>query len=468
MSLSRTTSFLAVARGISALLVFIATAVFTRLVTEAALGEYFLFEASIWMLSLISDLGLRDAIEKRMSENEAPAAVLSTGLLIKIPIVGLATVTIIQMEPFFQTYLPRVLIGYLAIGVILHEAAFTVLTILSGEHNPSKRAPLRIAQYITWILVGLGLVRAGLGIEGLAIGWLAGYSVIILFGSIIIQTRPVRPDLGRVRSLTRFGLLTSVGTMGSLSFKWADVLLLGFFINSSAVAYYEVAWRVSTLALLLPTAMRVAYIPEISKLYAEQDPAQIQTLLSNSVFLTLLIPIPLTVGAGLLGGDVLAVFFGERYRTGGLILVILAARQAPAALAKVFGPSIEAINRPGTASKVVAVCVFLNIGLNVLFIPIWGAIGAAVATTLSTTLQISVFYYLLHRIVGLQLSALQTSYPILIAALLMGMLVQVLVATVSLELPAKTLFLIGVGACTFVVTLTAHPESRSRLKSGLR
>lgn len=466
MSVPRATSILTIARAIAAVIVFVATAVFAQLISKAALGQYFLFESAIWILATVADVGYRQAIEKRMSENTAPGEILTTGLLLKLPVVLLAAVIISLASPFLQQYISPPLLGYLPFAIVLHEATLSILAILSGEHRASLRAPLQIGQYTTWVLLGVFLVSRGWGAEGLVISWLAGYFVVIVCGAALIKTRPTMPAITRVRPLTRFAVVTMVGSLASIGYNWADILLIGALIGPTAVANYEVAWRVSMLALLIPTAMRTVYVPEISRLHSTGNFQKIHDLLSESVFLALLIPIPMTVGAVLIGPDLLAIFFGDQYRTAATVLVLLCLRQCIAALSRIFGPSIEALDRPELVSPIVFVSLLLNVGLNILLIPIWGLIGATVATGVSTALQTLIFAIILRRLVDLDITWFRSLKPVLIGTSIMCITVVGANRLVKLTVFPKTLLLIVVGVMAFSTVIGLTPQSRYRVRRG--
>ncbi|WP_158055636.1 oligosaccharide flippase family protein [Halorussus halophilus] len=449
---------LTTARGLSTVLMFTGISLFTRVLPPSTLGTFFLFEGVLLGLRLIADAGLDDAMKKRMSETDSPEAILSTALALKLFPLLAVLVGLLAAKSFVSDYLAPTLFPFLLAGVILQEAAYTTLSILSGERTPGKRALLEAGRYLVWILVGLPLVLSDWGARGLATGWLAGFAFVFLAGWLRTTTRLSFPRRELVSSLTTFAFYAGLGSVSSVAFNWADVLLLGHFQTPAVVSEYEVSWRVSRVALLLPAAIRTAIVPRLSNRQAAGDWIAVRNLFSTAFFYVLLLPIPIAVGAVFVGGPLLSVAFTPEYADAWLILTVLAMGQVAAAVSTFVGPGIEAVNKPRLATRGILVGFILNLSLNVALIPRYGAIGAAAATTLSLIGQLVVLAW---AFTGLPRITVPAVIPDLrhfaVAVGLMAAVVGGLLHVISAEDVVSVAVIIAAGGVTYGLALTGLP-----------
>lgn len=189
------------------------------------------------------------------------------------------------------------------------------------------------------------------------------------------------PLLLPVRELFGF----SVPLLASeLSILWRGalaVVMLEYLHSPAAVAEYRAVLPVAGLNLIVFEACAVLFVPRASRLFAHDDRPAINELYWRTALWVMLLTFPvMAVTCGLADWTAVLLFGGE-YATAGPVLAILAAgHYVHAAL----GFNAAALRVHGKIQLIVAsdiLAAIVAIAGNVVLIPRYGALGAAVSTT---------------------------------------------------------------------------------------
>ncbi len=147
---------------------------------------------------------------------------------------------------------------------------------------------------------------------------------------------------------------------------------------------YEKAYQLNSMILLLVTVISPVMIPRNAHDYAAGDTESVKRHLDFSVNYSWLIGLPLIVGTSILCYSLSSWFLGDGYEEVPLLLQIMSVRFVSSGLAVTFSDQFFIVigkEKYTTIATAVAAC--LNFGLNLLFVPRWGAAGAAITTAIS-------------------------------------------------------------------------------------
>ena len=162
-----------------------------------------------------------------------------------------------------------------------------------------------------------------------------------------------------------------------------DQIMLGEMIGSQSVGIYSAATRISEIWYFIPTAIASSISPAIFSAKKEGDEIlyyrRIQQLLRLLSKIAIIIAVPMSF----LSGDVVTILFGSEYSAAGPILAIH------------IWAAVFVFMGVGTSSWFIAegltyltfrrslIGAAINIILNFVLIPMYGGIGAAIATVIS-------------------------------------------------------------------------------------
>ncbi len=177
----------------------------------------------------------------------------------------------------------------------------------------------------------------------------------------------------------------------------ADIIILGLLTTPEEVGIYKVVVSVSALVAFGLQAINIVVAPHFVRLYNNGDMLQLQSLVTMTTRVILLLALPVVITAYIVGSWVLEVVFGVEYLLGYWPLIILSFGQL---LNACFGAVAFLLSMTGyekEALRSVVVATFLNIILNILLIPHYGMIGAATATSLTLLLSNSLMWIAVKR-----------------------------------------------------------------------
>lgn len=162
-----------------------------------------------------------------------------------------------------------------------------------------------------------------------------------------------------------------------------DIILLGALAGREQAGIYAAASRVADLIVFALAAANAIVAPMISGFHARDDMAGLQhmmTLLAKGV---LVFTAPLVLLVGIFGHTILGIF-GEGYQIGYVPLLILVCGQLVNALTGPVDFLMYMTGHQQQSLRILALATALNLVLNLVLIPFYGLVGAAIATATTT------------------------------------------------------------------------------------
>ena len=166
----------------------------------------------------------------------------------------------------------------------------------------------------------------------------------------------------------------------------ADVLMVGAYMQPEQVAVYFAAVKILALVHFVNFAVRAGAAQRFSTLLHSGDRTQLSVFARQTVNWVFWPSLFMAIIMVLLGQDLLRLFGGE-FVDGYKLMVILA---IGIVLRAAVGPCESVLTMTGQeriCALAYGVALGVNLGLNVLLIPIYGLIGAALATALAMAVE---------------------------------------------------------------------------------
>jgi O-antigen/teichoic acid export membrane protein len=187
------------------------------------------------------------------------------------------------------------------------------------------------------------------------------------------------PDRELLRPLLGFGLRSWAGSLAEfLSFRF-DQILMAFLATEAALGIYAIAVNLSEVTFYLPGAIATALVPAVAAAArADQERRTIETVRVVTVTTAATIVLGVVIGAPLL-----PLLFGENYKDSVLPYLILLPGALGFAVGAVFTSGLLASGRPGRSSLVAVVALVTGTALDLILIPSYDEIGAAIAATIA-------------------------------------------------------------------------------------
>jgi len=463
MNLIRSGTKVTAARFTETGVLFLGVTVFARTLDADAMGVFFLFEAVLTVLSIPADVGIRRAVEKQISDSSDAGAVLGSAVMLKTVPLLLIIPLILTVSGPVNSYFGSQVAGYLAVGLVLREAALLSVSVIKGELRVGATALLRVVKRVVWVAVSGVFVFYGYGEIGLVYGVLAGYAAMFLLGVVRRMTSVGRPEKETALSLIEYGKSIFVTSIGGKLYTRADVLMIGFFLTPAAAGTYEIAWRVASTFRVVSGSIGGTIFPQVSAWDAEGELDPIEKLIPKAITPSLMLAIPAFFGSVLFSEEILGVVFGTEYAVASVVLVVLMADTIPQSIQVIVGNTLQAIDRPDLAARASIISTGVNIALNLVLIWQFGIIGAAVATGIASLVNDLLHYYYLSDQIYVRLPWRATAIFVTGSVAMSAVL---LTATTQLDpdsLPTL-FFLIALGGIAYFSLIALSPTVREMMQ----
>jgi len=232
-----------------------------------------------------------------------------------------------------------------------------------------------------------GLILAGAPLiafawMGLAEAMLGGFALLAMFIWLGGNLRTWRIQADRVRALTREGLPLALSSMVVILYMRIDQVMLGEMLNDKAVGMYTAAMRISEIFYFIPNVLVMSLAPALVQARESGESvylARVRQMFSSIAIAAILIAIPMSMLAGplialILGPDFISAAPVLQVHIWALLFVALGIASAQYLLLE--GQNNISLQRTAMGAVV-------NVGLNLLWIPRYGIIGAAWASLIA-------------------------------------------------------------------------------------
>lgn len=160
-----------------------------------------------------------------------------------------------------------------------------------------------------------------------------------------------------------------------------DTSMLGFITNDIQIGYYNAATKINKLVLTMVTSVGAVFLPRLSYYTEKNQLDSFGKLTDKGLKFLLMTTLPSSVGLCLLGKPILLLFSGAQYLPALMAMQIMNPIIIIIAISGFIGMQIFMPLRKEKLTLIsVLIGAVVNFSLNMILIPAYGAVGAAVAT----------------------------------------------------------------------------------------
>ena len=164
-------------------------------------------------------------------------------------------------------------------------------------------------------------------------------------------------------------------------YKIMDKIMLGAITVVSEVGLYENAEKIINIPLALITALGTVMLPRMSNLIAKGNSKRAKQYISKSIHFVMFLSLAMCTGLIGVGYHFAPFFFGKEFQKTGVLIMMLATTLPFLSFANVLRTQYLI---PREKDRIYIKSVFLgaitNLIMNLIFIPLYGSIGACIGT----------------------------------------------------------------------------------------
>lgn len=364
------------------------------------------------LISGLAELGMnryltREVAIHRDGSKKKLSSILCSMLIFRLAFVSIIFAVFALVLSLTDPDQMRVTLTLLAVSAILPQAiAFSLDSVYVGLEKLLLCALGLLGLNIVTTFLGVYFVLAGFGVIGvtasLVFGFIA-YALVLALLSFHYGVRFLKKDQEKNNSLT-FNLLKEViqgslpygvlGVLGLIYFK-IDAILLSYMKGSFEVGIYGAAYKFLEAIVFIPSSVATALFPVLSRLH-QDNIAQVKQLYFKTLASLFGLSVFVLIGFVTILPMIIR-FYLPQFNDSILVLLVLSLTipfifiHVPGAIVVL---STDKYLKEAILLSIAAV--IFNLVGNIIFIPRYGAFGAAIVTVLSEVLSFIIFFVFLQ------------------------------------------------------------------------
>jgi len=326
-------------------------------------------------------------------------------------LVALASLTVSTILFLFPQFLADsifeghiLVVRIVAVTLFLYSMVNLMKNVFRAFREMKKYAILNMSYQLGEIILAMFLVVVGFGLIGALMGLLIVRGlvfVLLIFLSIKRFTFSL-PELSRTKEYLDFGVPTIPSNLSHWIVSTSDRYLIGFFLSATFVGYYNPGYSIGHLVpFMIAGVYGFVLPPTLSEYYENGNISDLEQVLELSLKYFLILSIPFFFGMFLLYEPILLLLTGDVViaSEGGIIAIY----SAFTGLIYGVGVLLTQILVLKKRTKIIGIkwtiAAVVNLGANIVLIPMLGIIGAAITTVLAYSIATSftIYFALIHE-----------------------------------------------------------------------
>lgn len=252
---------------------------------------------------------------------------------------------------------------------------------------------LEIGMLTVIMLFGYGLLEA-------VVSFLIIRIIVFLSLSIYIISKIgfKLPDFSLIKKYLSFGLPTMADGASYWMITSLDRYLIGFFLGIIFVGYYVPAYSVAYIIsiFIFPVSFMLSVV--LPKFFDDNNVKEVKNHLRYSLKYFLAVIIPAVFGVSILSRELLVIFSTKEIADNAYFVVpFIALSIAMYGATYFFSQILVLAKKTKVIASIWVASALLNLGLNLIFIPVFGILGAAITTFLAYFFSLALIYFLASR-----------------------------------------------------------------------
>ncbi|MGA9402067.1 flippase [Haladaptatus sp.] len=233
------------------------------------------------------------------------------------------------------------------------------------------------------ILLLVALVAGGLDLASIGYAYLVATlcTVVVVYFLSNRLVRLVGPVRTHTRELLTYSAPLIVTMVLSILLTRMDTIMLAQFRTSNEVGVYNAAYPLANSLLMVISSFGYLYLPLTSRLDADGERDEVTSIYRITTKWIYVLTFPAFLVFTVFPDDTLSIFFGSGYTGGGIALAILSIGFFTSAAAGRNRTTLAALGHTKAILGVDILTLALNFVANLLLIPTYGIVGAAVASS---------------------------------------------------------------------------------------
>ncbi len=390
---------------------------------KLAAGLYGTFGVVLSILT-ISYILLENGVRQFISRTTviypgAARSILKKGLLVQISLAivisSIIAISSRSIATFFQDMNLVVPLQICAIIIVVQSIFFVYMGTLNGQRQFIKESIVQTVYSVVRPLAVVIFVWINMGVSGIMMGFLvASVSATAIGVMLTINIPNDKLDI-KIRQVIELSI-ANILIFGSLALLMnIDLLFVKFFISdTSFTGFYTAASTFSKVPYWLIFSFGSIALPIISSDFKNERFEQCRAILSKTLRYSTMIFLPIVVIIASTSKELIVLVYGPSYSPSYIPLSILVFGLWFAGIMSIYAHVMIAMRKERIMALMSCASIIIDIFLNITLLPMFGIMGAAIATSLSALILLIMSGWYVNSILGLNVGQIGFTKTIII------------------------------------------------------
>src|SRR3989344_5282894 len=401
-NISKNLLFLASGELVSKILQFVLMVYAARLLDQASFGK-FSFALSLSFIAIIAaDLGINQLLIREIARDKKDISrYFINAFVVKLSFAFVAYFFIIILLNALNYPSDTRYVVY-AIWIFTIISTFTDLfySIFRAFEKMFFDAMIKTLRMIILASVGLYVLFHGYGVLAFSIVFI-GVELLMLIIAYFIATRKFMKlsfeiNFEFMKNLVKTAFPLGIAFIFSSIYFYIDSVMLSKMRGDVEVAVYSVAYNLALAILFIPAVYTNAIYPVMS-VYFKTSKENLVFLYKKSFKYLYIIGLPISAGLYILADRIIVFFYGMAYLGSVIALQIIAWFLFIKFLNYLMGYVLSSVDQQNRRMVGQGLTAVFNVALNLILIPKFGYVGAAVSTFFTEIFLFLLYYWYVSK-----------------------------------------------------------------------
>jgi len=386
------------------ILSFLLVPVAARLLGGDGFGKYSLAMAIMYIVFMLHDAGVNTYLTREVArKRERADFYFVNALYFKLISFSIIIIPLFLFAHFSQySDDTKIMIIILGLYGVFNSITQLCYSIFRAFEKMQYETIIVIGEKFLITIGGVGILIAGYGLLYFGSIFTFAGLISIIFSVIFLRLKfiPLKSkfDFQFIKKLFMNSLPFGISMFLVTIYDKIDTVMLSVMTDMSTVGWYSTAYRLLAITNVIPVILVTSIFPRISKeAVGNQD--EVSEIFTRSFKYLFFLAIPLVSLGVLLGDEIILLVFGSQYQNSAAAFKVLVWAAAILFLNILIGALFRASDNQKKLVLIQLGGVITNIVLNLILIPTYSYIGAAVATVITEVLIFGVcFIFILRRV----------------------------------------------------------------------
>lgn len=356
------------------------------------------------ILGILADLGLSTLLVRELARDKSLTNKYIGNITLMKLILAVFTFGMMALIINLLNYPPQIIqvVYFIGLSVILSSFSQMFYSVFQAYEKMEYQS---IGNVLNNLLIFVGIflgIALGFDVVEFSVVYLISSIIILIYSIIICLLKFAPPSIKIEPSFWKLIVIPAIPlslvALSSTIYFRVDSVLLSLIQGESAVGWYNAAYKLIELLLFVPSVYTVAIFPVLSNFYSSSK-KNLELIYAKSYKYLFIVGIPIATTITVLAPEIILLLYQSGFAESILTLQILIWSIPLMFLSYTNAWIFISINKQNLLLKLTFVLMIANIILNLILIPQFSFIGAALATVITTLFSFPIEFYFLSKFI---------------------------------------------------------------------